>query len=117
MAIQSTRVYSFDDKSPISGSVEVNIPTCSERLRLISKLKLKVDKQSNTILNDTTDGLEIVADSIELLEPFIAKIDCEIKDSKEKIQTFHELCLFDECQVILIKASTEMVKGITLGKH
>lgn len=116
MAIQSTKVYDFAAESPISGRVEVKIPTYPERLRLLSKLKFKVDKDTNTIVNESSEGLERMAISIEMLESFIVKVDCEIKESKEKLETFHDLCMFAECQDVLVKASTDLIQGISLGK-
>lgn len=116
MAIQKTKVYAFENDSPISGHVEVKIPTYPERLRMLGKLRFKVDKESNTVVNDDAQGLDRIASSIEMLEGFIVKVDCEIKENKEKIETFHDLCMFAECQDILVKASTELIQGISLGK-
>lgn len=115
MAIQRTKVYVFEDSSPISGMIEVEILPYAKRLRLLSQMNLKIDKETNKVSTDESGALERIAASIEMLKDHVKKMDCEIKETKEKLD-FDDLCLLAEAQEILIKAGTDLVQGASLGK-
>lgn len=116
MAIQKTKVYTFEENSPIAGMIEVEILPYPKRLMLLSQMNLKVDKETNKVSHDESSALERIAASIEMLKTYIKNVDCEVKETKEKLD-FDDLCLLTEAQEVLIKAGSDLIQGASLGKN
>ena len=113
MSLKSQSVYTFDESSPIKGSFTVGALSYPKRLRLLASMNLK--KDSETAPPQEVITFERMAACIEAIKENLISVDCVVKETGEKLE-LDDLMLVAEAQELLMKAGTDLVQGVTLGK-
>lgn len=101
------------DNEFFSGSIEISVPTYSERLRIMKELQFKVQEDGS--VEKSSDSLEQSAKFVEKLGQYIKKVDLKIKKNSESISSFDTLGMYAEGASLIMELTPYISRGLTLG--
>lgn len=100
------------DTEFFEGTVEIDVPSYVERLRIMKELNFKiVDGKVET----NEDTLEKMAKQVEKLATAVKSVNLKLKKSGEEIKTIDELGFYSEGAAVIMGLSGYITSGFTLG--
>lgn len=100
------------DTEFFEGSVEIQVPTYIERLRIMKELNFKVvDGKVET----NEDTLEKMAKQVEKLGTFVKSVNIKVKKSGEIISSLDDLGFYNEGATVIMELSAYISRGLSLG--
>lgn len=101
--------------SEFEGHVMIAIPKHIERLELMKKLKMKVNKDG--VLEENTDLIEKQQIMMEAAEAHVKEVKLTHKPSGAKLKSFEDLSYSQECYLLLNEIANVVLMGIKLGEQ
>lgn len=100
-----------ENKSPFSGSIDIEIPTYVERISLCQTLGISGRDE------DTTAALKTAERAYKLVADRVKKVDITVTETKQVINNLSDLSYYKEGADLIGTLSRFVINGIPLGKN
>lgn len=101
------------DNEFFEGSVEMSIPSFSERMKILKEINYKSESGQ---VDASSDNLDKFSKSVEKVKELVGSVNIKIKSSGEEIKTLDDLSYYNEGTAVLVELTGLMQSGISLGK-
>jgi len=101
-------------RAPMVGYVLISAPSHQERLRYLSKSKMKHGETGDQV-QMAMDNLEAMAVLVDILKDHVKSVEL-LKDDGIKISTYEDMIYDPDCESVITELSIALVNGFRPSK-